>query len=293
MIRSMTGFGKAERPSAEGLITVEIRTLNHKFFEMMARLPSNLSELEDKLRDILQQKIRRGRVHISVSVDLAGAGAPIAINTTIAKKYRRMLNELKVTLKVKDDIRLSHIITLPNVIECERPASTPVKVWQDLKKALIAALANLVRAREREGRILYKDIMHHLKRMGKSIETIKRLTPPVLVRYREGLFKKTQYLLNTKNVDVERLRLEEEVARFARDCDISEELTRLSCHLGAFKEALGSKEEVGRRLDFITQELHREANTIAAKANDYKIQEEVIDIKSAIEKIREQVQNVE
>lgn len=293
MIKSMTGFGKAERKSRFGEITVEIRTINHKFFEMMARIPSNINELEDKIKDTLQEKVRRGRVHVAVNMDSNGDTKNIVINKELAKKYRRMLSELKDDLKVRDDIGLSNIINMPNVIEYEKLPRTAAKVWPELKGALADAIKSLIISREREGKLLYNDIIRHIRVIEKNVEKIRHVAPSVLKRYRDDIVKKTKDILKDKDIDIGRLRLEEEVAKFSRDCDISEELTRLACHVSAFREALHSKDEVGRRMDFITQELHREANTIASKANDYKIQEEVIDIKSAIEKIREQIQNVE
>lgn len=292
MIKSMTGFGKEQSISQFGAIIVEIRSLNHKYFDMIARLPNHLTVFEDKVRDYVKKRIRRGRINLSVSWESKEkAKAPFSVNLHVAKGYQRQLMKLKRSLGLKDDLGLTQIVSLPDVITYEQKKEDARRLWPYLKKALDAALHKLGRMREAEGRRLMRDLLKRIKKIRYCLGNIESQLPKAIGRYRKNLLKKVKALSGLKKPDQDRIA--EEVALFVRSCDVSEELTRIKSHLKGFKTALHNQREAGKELDFIAQELFREANTIGAKASDFKISRWVIKIKSQIEKVREQLQNVE
>jgi len=293
MIRSMTGFGRGEAAAARGSLQIEMRTLNHRFFEISSRLPENFMVFEDKIRAEIAKKIKRGKVNLSMTYENPRKSSPkLIIDTKLARKYQDLLLSLKRSLKAKDDIRLSQIISFPNVITVEEAPKDDTKLWPDVKAALDRALASLVKMREAEGKDLADDILKRKKTILKDIILIERRAKLSFKEYRVQLLKKIKELSSGK-INLDKGRVELEVALFAKNSDISEELTRIKAHLGSFEDALKRETEVGRKLDFITQELHREINTVGQKTNDYKISQLAIAIKGEIEKIREQVQNIE
>ena len=292
MIKSMTGFGKGESISQWGRISVEIRSLNHKYFDMVARLPNHLGVFEDKVRDYAKKRIRRGRINLSVSWESKEkAKTAFSVNLNTAKGYQRQLMKLKRNLKLKDDLGLMQIASLPEVISYEQKREDARHLWPYLRKALDLALHKLGRMREAEGRRLMRDLLKRIRRVHFCLGSIESQLPKAIEKYRKNLLQKVKALSGLKNPDQDRIA--EEVALFVRSCDVSEELTRIKSHLKGFKTALRNQKEAGKELDFIAQELFREANTIGAKASDFKISRWVIKIKSQIEKMREQLQNVE
>ncbi len=292
MIKSMTGFGKGQSISQVGAITAEIRSLNHKYFDVVARLPNHLSIFEDKVRDYLKKKIRRGRINLSVFWEGKEKGkAPFSLDMNLAKRYHRELLKLKRNLGLKDDLGITQIASMPEVITYEQKREKVRQLWPELKKAIERALYKLDCMREAEGRRLLRDLLKRVKRIRYCLGNIEKQLPRVIDRYRKNLLQKVKRLSGLKKPDQDRLA--EEVALFVRNCDVSEELTRIKSHLKGFKTALRNQKEAGKELDFIAQELFREANTIGAKSGDFKISRWVIKIKSQIEKMREQLQNVE
>ncbi|MDP3786406.1 MAG: YicC/YloC family endoribonuclease [Candidatus Omnitrophota bacterium] len=293
MIRSMTGFGRGEAAAPRGTLQIEIRTLNHRFFETSNRLPENFLIFEDKIRVEIAKKIKRGKVNLSLTYESPRKSSPkLVIDTKLARKYKDLLLSLKHSLKVKDDIRLSQIISFPNVITIEEMPKDEAKLWPNVKATLDRALHSLVKMREQEGKDLADDILKRKKTILKDIILIERRAKLSFKEYRVQLLKKIKELSSGK-INLDKGRVELEVALFAKNSDISEELTRIKAHLGSFEQALKHETGVGRKLDFITQELHREINTVGQKTNDYKISQLAIAIKGEIEKIREQVQNIE
>ncbi|KPK42677.1 MAG: hypothetical protein AMJ78_01685 [Omnitrophica WOR_2 bacterium SM23_29] len=293
MVRSMTGFGRGEAAAPKGKIQVELKTLNHRFFDISNRLPENFMIFDDKIRLEVAKKIKRGKVSISLTYEGPRKASPkLVIDNELAGKYKRLLLDLKRSLKLKDDISLSQIISFPNVVTVEIEPREEAKLWLNVKEALGKALNSLVKMREKEGRNLRKDIIKRKNTILKEISLIERRSRTVLKEYRAQLLKKIKELSAGK-IDLDKGRIELEVALFAKNSDISEEITRIKAHLGSFDETLRRKDEVGRKLDFIAQELHREINTIGQKTSDYRIAQIAITIKGEIEKIREQVQNIE
>jgi len=289
----MTGFGRGEAAAPKGKIQVELKTLNHRFFDISNRLPENFMIFDDKIRLEVAKKIKRGKVSISLTYEGPRKASPkLVIDNELAGKYKRLLLDLKRSLKLKDDISLSQIISFPNVVTVEIEPREEAKLWLNVKEALGKALNSLVKMREKEGRNLRKDIIKRKNTILKEISLIERRSRTVLKEYRAQLLKKIKELSAGK-IDLDKGRIELEVALFAKNSDISEEITRIKAHLGSFDETLRRKDEVGRKLDFIAQELHREINTIGQKTSDYRIAQIAITIKGEIEKIREQVQNIE
>lgn len=292
MIHSMTGFGKAVVKSKYGTVTIEIRALNHKFFELSAKIPNGLTQFEDKFKSIIHQKVRRGKVYLNIELNNQKEGpSRIAIDTEVAKRYGRELSKLRRALRLKGDVRLDQLIALPGIIVSETAKIDYRRLFPYVKEALERGLDELIRDRAKEGRALYRDLAKRARNIVNVIEHINERSAISVVKYKNHLTNMIRELTGTKDVD--KARLAQEVALFAKNCDISEELTRIKSHLSSFRESLFSHEEAGKKLDFIAQELHREANTIASKSSDFKISKGVIQIKSDIEKIREQVKNVE
>lgn len=293
MLRSMTGFGKGLAENNLGRIKIEIKSLNYKFFEVVNRLPANLTVFEDEIREYLQKRISRGRLNLFLSYDRGEAAQDeVYIDKVVGKKYYDMIRSLKKSLRLSGEINIAQIVSLPGVV-AYRPQEEDIEKFTPLvKKALAAACTDLIRSKTREGRMLRRSLQHIVESAESSLEKIKRRAPLVAREYRKRLLKNVKELTGSKQV-FNPERIEEEAAIFARNCDIAEEIHRASSHIAGFKKVLSDHGEVGRRLDFMAQEMYREANTIGAKANDFPISKEVIKIKSLIEKIREQVQNVE
>lgn len=292
MIKSMTGFGKGQTLSSRERITVEIRSLNHKYFDLVSRLPNNLSTFDDKIRDCVKKRIRRGRVNLFLTREgKEKEKSQFLVDMDLARKYHRELLKLKRNLRLKDDLGITQILSLPEVISYEQKKENVSQLWPYIKRALQRALYKLGRMREAEGRRLLRDLLMRTKSIRYYLGNIETQLPRVIEGYRKNLFQKVKALSGLKKPNQDRIA--EEVALFVRNSDVSEELTRIKSHLKAFTTALRNQGEAGKELDFIAQELFREANTIGAKSGSFRISRWVIKIKSQIEKIREQLQNVE
>ncbi|UCB56709.1 MAG: YicC family protein [Candidatus Omnitrophota bacterium] len=292
MIKSMTGYGKGRLVSRVGTITVEMRSLNHKYFDIVSRLPNHLSIFDDKVRDYVKKKIRRGRINLFVTWESKEkAQSLFSLDLHLARRYHHELLKLKRELKLKDDLGLSQIISLPEVITYEQKKEKTAQLWPFLKKAIERALYKLDQMRQAEGKRLLRDLLKRLRRIRYYLGNIESQLPKAIEKYRKELFRKLRSFSGIKKPNHDRVA--EEVALFVRNSDVSEEVTRIKSHLKAFRTALRNQKEAGKELDFIAQELFREANTIGAKASDFRISRWVIKIKSQIEKMREQLQNVE
>ena len=294
MIKSMTGFGKGEAFDRLGRFTVEIRTVNHKYFDMSSRIPNSLSQLEDKIKTCAHKYIRRGKVNLALAHKRGARGAGATkIDEEVAARYHRMLKKLKTRFGLKDDITVSHILSFPDVIVQEQQEHDVNAMWPTLEKAVKAAALDCDMMREKEGKALYRDLSRRVAKVTSSVNEISKVVPGLVADYKRKLDSRIRDILKGRPYPVDRSRLETELAMFAKQSDVSEELTRAKSHLAALKETLVSNNEAGRRLDFLLQELQREINTLGAKASSTKISRLVIDIKGEIEKMREQAQNVE
>ena len=288
----MTGFGRGESSSSLGTVTIELRAVNHRYFELQTHLPSHFADLEDRLRERLKSYIRRGRVTLSLTFHRRGGEAQaIMIDTAVARRYHALLMRLKSTLRLQGEVTLAQLLALPKVVTVEEPLSRQAALVILTERALAQAAKQLGGMRRREGGRLARELSGHVSTIERAVTAIEQRAPHIVVAHRERLTKRLQALLHDTLVDHQRVAAE--VAVFADTHDISEETARIRSHLTAVRQALRDGEEAGRKLDFLAQELFREANTVGSKAADTTITSLVITMKGAIEKFREQVQNIE
>ncbi|MFA4991364.1 MAG: YicC/YloC family endoribonuclease [Candidatus Omnitrophota bacterium] len=292
MIKSMTGFGKGEVSGRLGVLTVEMRTVNHRYFDLSSRIPNGLVILEDRIKDVLRRRVKRGKVNFFLSHrSAAKEKGPLTFDQKAVARYYKMLSLVKKKFKLKDDIKLSHIISFRDVITQEQDELDANSAWPWVEKAIEKAAADCDRMRAREGKVIYEDLVGRIGKIRADMDKISKLAPLVVSEYKSRLDRRLKDLLKT--VEVDKQRLETELALFAKQCDISEEITRAKSHLDGLHKAMDKGDEAGRKLDFILQELNREINTLGAKANNIDISRLVIEVKSELEKMREQAQNVE
>ena len=292
MIKSMTGFGRWKGVFPGGAATIEIKTVNHKFFEMTAKLPNSIATLEDKIRDIVQKKVKRGKVYLNLIYDgVIAKKENITLNDRLAKSYYNALLKLKDKLRLKGEVVVDDLILFPGVLNYEVTEDSILKLWPKIKGILDKSLARLLADRLREGRALHEDLSGRAKRINKMLDIISKRAVLSVDEYKNKFAERVRDLSGGQKIDAGRLAIE--VAIFAKNCDISEEITRLRNHLTNFRATISNNDEAGKKLDFIAQELHREINTIGSKASDFRISKNVIEIKGEIEKIREQVKNIE
>ena len=292
MIKSMTGFGKGESRFKSGKVTVEVKTVNHKFFDATLKLPNGIAAFEDRIKEILQKKIKRGKVNLNLTYDGAPLkGDRISINRRVAKNYYNELEGLKRHLGLKEGIAVKDIIALPGVLNFDSLEEGIISFWPKIKKALDVAIDRLIDDREKEGKALHVDLARRTKKIETMLATIRSRAHLNIDEYRKRFADRVKDLTGGREIDMGRLEME--VAIFAKNSDITEEITRLENHLSNFNKTISTGGEVGKKMDFIAQELHREINTIGSKASDFKISKNVIEIKVEIEKIREQAKNLE
>ena len=298
MPKSMTGYGRAQRLSDGRDVLVEIRAVNHRYYEFSARLPRTCMYLEEKLKSFLNGKIARGKVEVSVTITRPdGKDAQIAVNRSVAEGYvnaLRMLNEEMGEnggLWLSDDITLSSLLRLPDVFTVTKEQDDENAVWAIVSEAAAEALESFLSMRKAEGERLANDLLGKLSGLESMLEKIEAIEPGVAESYRQKLLAKLTELLGDTNIDEQRILTE--TAIFAEKTAIDEETVRLHSHIAQFRTLIASDEPVGRKLDFLVQEMNREVNTIGSKAQDLSITRLVVDMKSEIEKIREQIQNIE
>jgi uncharacterized protein (TIGR00255 family) len=290
-MRSMTGYGRGEVVHAGRKFSVELNSVNRKQSDIVINLPRDLAELEPRIRQTINEKISRGRTNAIVALHSGPNGARnLALDTELARSYHEAMCALQKELNAPGEITISTILQAPGVMRLPEQALNAEEAWPAIDRALRAALADLIKMREREGKHLAKDLIHRLKAIRGRLEEIRTFHPDVVKRYRAALLERIQKAGLPIASDDERLL--KEISFFADRADVSEELTRLESHLAQFAHHLRSKEPVGRTLEFITQEMFRELNTLGAKANDTAISQRVIACKAELEKIREQAQNL-
>lgn len=291
MAISMTGFGRGEAKGKWGTVVVEARSLNHRYLEVSSRLPSHLVLLEDRIREAVSKKLKRGRITLVVSFERDGGLANLVrIDEKYAKRYYETLLSLKKSLQVKGEIGFGDLLSLPDVVRMDAGKEDIQEIWSQIREALEKATDQLIQMRETEGKALTQDLLRRITLIQKEAAKISKRGPLVSKYYRTRLLERIKEFTGSEKVNQDRL--EQEVVFFAESSDITEELTRLKAHLHAFQKALSMKEEVGRKLDFIAQEIQREVNTIGQKSHDLEISQSVIQIKGELDRIREQIQNV-
>jgi uncharacterized protein (TIGR00255 family) len=292
MIKSMTGFGRGEAQEGGKEFTVEIKTVNHRYSDISIRMPRPISFLEDKVRDSVNKSLSRGKIDVYISFEDHGEDSKsVLLDESLAKTYIKSVELLRDKYGLKDDITVSLIARFPDIIKVEKADEDADVIWILLKTALDNALQSLVHMRENEGKELKANLLERLAYIEGVIKEISGRSPEVVREYKQKLENRIKELLEQQTIDENRLAME--VVIFADRCSIDEELVRLGSHIGPFREALHIQQPVGRKLDFLMQEMNREINTIGSKANDLMIGKHVVEVKSELEKVREQIQNIE
>lgn len=293
MIRSMTGFGRCEVADGERKFTVEMKGVNHRYLDVNIRMPKKLNFFETSIRNLLKKRIQRGKVDLFISYeDLSEGQVSLKYNEALAQEYLDYFRQMETTFGLENDVRVSTISRCPEVLTMEEQALDEEELWNGLEKALNGAIDQFVETRTLEGENLKKDILEKLSGMLELVGYIEERAPRIIAEYREKLEAKVQELL--EDTQIEESRIAAEVVIFADKICTDEELVRLRSHIVHMKETLESSDSgIGRKLDFIAQEMNREANTILSKANDLEVSNVGIDLKTEIEKIREQIQNIE
>jgi len=288
----MTGYGRGEIDHEGAKLSVELNSVNRKQSDIVINLPRDLTELEPRIREAINQKISRGRMNVLVTLQESANGArKLALDTSLARSYHEAMQMLQRELNAPGEITIATILQAPGVMRSPEHCVDAGEIWPALQQALSAALLELIKMREREGKHLAKDLIHRLKVLRKELKEVRVLYPDVVKKYRSTLLERLEKA--DLNLPVDDERLLKEITFFADRSDISEELTRLESHLAQFAHHLRKNEPVGRTLEFITQEIFRELNTLGAKSNDAGISQHVVACKSELEKIREQIQNLE
>jgi uncharacterized protein (TIGR00255 family) len=288
----MTGFGAADLTTSAGRYIVEVRSLNHRFLEVLVRLPRELSSLEDRIRALVQGRVLRGRAEVAIIRENYGKRArSVKVDVDLAKTFITALNDLKRALELTGTADLSMLVGLPDLIKIEEQKEDLEESWPAIAAGVGRAMDRLVGMRGTEGARLAQDLEGRIERLRERVDEIERRSPLVVREYGARLTRRIGELLGTLPVDEGRVATE--VAMFADRCDITEEITRFRSHLAQTRQTIHGEGAVGRTLEFIVQELGREANTMGSKANDLEITRTVIAIKGELESLREQIQNVE
>ena len=299
MLKSMTGFGRGQYEDENFSVTVEMKTVNHRYNEVAIRLPRFLNPLEDKIRKTILKTVNRGRIDVFINADYTSSeNCTLKVDKNLAAAYHRALQEVgsaigleELTLNSAQEVM--YLSRCQDVINVKEGFFDVETVWPKVEQAVAEALKNLVAMRETEGGNIYGDFIYRADLIAEKLTQIEARSPMVVEEYQAKLTDRLNNLLAAYNITVEPERLLQEVAIFADRASITEEIVRLKSHIKQFKNIINSDQPVGRKLDFLIQEFNREANTIASKANDYTLAQIVVEIKAEIEKIREQIQNIE
>ncbi|MBR3552347.1 MAG: YicC family protein [Clostridia bacterium] len=292
MIRSMTGFGRAQAALDGMQITVELKSVNHRYFEFSARTPKGCGFLDEKLKSHLQTRVARGKVECYVSLEMLDEpDCTVQINHSLAAGYRAAMNELAERYDLENDVTVSTFARYYDIFTVHKAQTDEDRIWNAVRTVADTAADSFVSMREKEGEKLRHDILSRCELILKDVEFIEARSPETVRQYNDKLLERMRTVLEDVHVDEQRLLTE--AAIFADKVAVAEETVRLRSHIDQMRSFLESDAAIGRKMDFLVQEFNREANTIGSKAQDVEIARRVIDIKAEIEKIREQVQNVE
>lgn len=291
MLRSMTGYGRAQSADENISVLVEIKSVNHRYFEFSARVPRLYGFLEDKLKGYVQSRVSRGKIDMGVYIEtLAAKNASVHLDMALAQAYIAALTPLTEVPELKNDVSVMSVARLPDVMNVTHDELDEEAVWATVQVAAAEAVDKFIAAREREGERLHSDILAKAESILRRVETIEARSPQTVAEYRQRMLNH-MYAVLGESPDEQRVLTE--AAIYADKVAVDEETVRLRSHFQQLQEILSTDEAVGRRLDFLVQEMNRETNTIGSKAQDVEIVRAVLDIKSDIEKIREQIQNIE
>ena len=292
MIKSMTGFGRCEVLKDSRKFTVELKSVNHRYLDVNIRMPKKLNFFETSIRTLLKSYADRGKVDIFITYeDLSQSQVSVKYNAALAAEYLKYLNQMEEEFSLDNDVRVSTLSRYPEVFTMEECSEDEDELWNGLKEALEGAFSQFVEMRTKEGERLKEDILLKLDLLSEQIRFIEERSPQIIAEYRTKLEEKMRELLEDTQIDDNRIAAE--VILFADKICTDEEVVRLKSHIQHMKETLEESNGIGRKLDFIALEMNREANTILSKANDLDISNRAISLKTEIEKIREQIQNIE
>ena len=293
MVKSMTGYGRASKTVESGkTLTVELRSVNHRYFEFSCRLPRSMNLIEDKIKETVHKSVVRGKVEVFITADnSSGTSDEVVLNAGLAKMYMKAYNELSAELGIENDIKVSDFARNGEIFSLSHAQMNADELFGELEPVLKEAVSGFIAMREKEGKKLKEDNLSRCDTIEENVKAIELRSPETVKEYRQRLQDRINELLSDTSVDEQRLLTE--TAVFADRIAVDEETVRLRSHLSQVRSLLDSGEPVGRKLDFIVQELNREINTVGSKAQDIEIARIVVDVKSEIEKIREQVQNIE
>ncbi|KAB1440666.1 YicC/YloC family endoribonuclease [Candidatus Galacturonibacter soehngenii] len=292
MIKSMTGFGRCEESDGVRRLTVEMKAVNHRYLDINLKMPKKLNIFEAAIRSLLKNYIQRGKVDIFFTYeDLSENKVSLKYNSDVAAEYLKYIRQMSNEFEINGEINAVTLSRYPEVIVMEEQSLDEEELWKLIEKTLTAAAKNLVEARIVEGENLKKDLNAKLDAMLKDVTYIEERSPDIIAEYRKKLEERVMELLNDSTI--EESRIAAEVVLFADKICVDEEIVRLKSHISNTKDTLNAGGNMGRKLDFIAQEMNREANTILSKANDLEVSNRAINLKTEIEKIREQIQNIE
>jgi len=292
MIKSMTGFGRASLEIDGYIITVELKSVNHRYFEFSCRLPRQYGFVEDKLKSFINSKVSRGKVDCFLTIEALNTDdAMVVVNHTLAGAYVTALKELAEAYNLKEDFGAATVSRCPDVLVVKKAEQDEEKIWQYVQSAAAQAVDKFIEMRMVEGAKMKEDVLSRCNTILDCVSFVEERSPQTVKEYNDKLVARVHELLG--DVSLDEGRILQEVAVFADKVAVAEETVRLRSHIEQLHSFLESKEAVGRKMDFLVQEMNREANTIGSKANDVEIARRVVDIKAEIEKIREQIQNIE
>lgn len=293
MIKSMTGFGRCEITEGERKFTVEMKGVNHRYLDVNIRMPKKLNFFETAIRNLLKKHVQRGKVDLFITYeDMSESEVVLKYNETLAGEYLTYFKQMADKFSLENDIRVSALSRCPEVLTMEEQTADEEELWNSLEKALEGAVKHFIETRTAEGENLKNDMIDKLNGMKEKVAYVEERSPEIVAEYREKIETKVTELLGDAQIDEGRIA--SEIVIFADKICTDEEVVRLKSHIDHMKETLGCDEAgIGRKLDFIAQEMNREANTILSKANDLEVSNAAIDLKTEIEKVREQIQNIE
>jgi len=292
MLKSMTGFGKGEGDTNLGKLYVEARSINHRYCDINIKLPKRLAPFENRIKETIRSQVSRGRIDVALKLDNLGEEkVQLHVDLHLAEQYYQALQSLRDKLQLKDEVSLALLAGSKDLITAKEETGDIEPYWQEIVPILKRSFQDLDEMKRLEGESIAKDIQQRLKYIAQQLAVIKQQFPSRLEAYQNRLQERLQSLL--KGMEVDPSRFQQEVAFLSERTDITEEIVRTGSHLAQFTTLLEGEEPVGRKMEFLLQEIHREVNTVSAKANDAEISQRVVEIKSELEKIREQVQNIE
>ncbi len=292
MIASMTGYGKAEQIINERNIAVEIKSVNSRYFEFSARMPRTYVFLEDKIKKLINESVKRGKVELNLSVQsLNSQDVQVSVNKELAKSYFKAVKEISVLIGRENTLTPDALARFNDVLIHEKAQQDEDSIWQDIQCVINKALESFCAMRSQEAQNLKQDILMRVNMLEAYTKTVEELSEERVEKYKDKLYARLSEILQSTNIDEARILTE--AAIFADKTAVDEETTRLKSHFEQYKEILNEEGAIGRKLDFLTQELNRETNTIGSKCNEISITRTVVEMKAEIEKIREQVQNIE